>query len=83
VTRGGGYESFESPDGKLLYYAKHSIPGLWSVPVEGGAGTRVIDSARHFWWAVADTGIYFVDSDDGQQPSAHRQLNSTRSRLEK
>jgi hypothetical protein len=75
VTQGGGYESFESPDGKLLYYSKDDAPGLWSVPVDGGAGTRVLDSVRHFWWALADIGIYFVNADDGQHPGAQRQLS--------
>ncbi len=74
VTHGGGYESFESPDGKLLYYSKQKAPGLWSVPVEGGPVTRVLDSVRHFWWAVADAGIYFVSSDSAQHLRAQRQL---------
>jgi hypothetical protein len=75
VTRGGGYEPFESPDGKLLYYSKESAPGVWSVPVGGGPETRVLDSARHFWWAMTDTGIYFVPSDGLPRPSIPIQLN--------
>jgi hypothetical protein len=43
--------------------------------VDGGAGTRVLDSVRHFWWALADIGIYFVNADDGQHPGAQRQLS--------
>jgi serine/threonine protein kinase len=75
VTRGGGYEPFESLDGKLLYYSKESAPGVWNVPVGGGPETRVLDSARHFWWAMADTGIYFVSSDDLQRGNTSKQLN--------
>jgi serine/threonine protein kinase len=75
VTRGGGYESFESPDGKLLYYSKEKLPGLWSVPVEGGPETRVLDSVRHFGWAGADTGIYFVTFHRLPLASASSQIN--------
>jgi hypothetical protein len=75
ITRGGGYDSFESPDGRLLYYAKESSPGLWSVPVEGGPETRVLDAVRHFWWAVADAGIYFVNSDNAPRADPSRQLD--------
>lgn len=74
VTRSRGYEPFESPDGKLLYYSKESSPGLWSVPVEGGRETRVLDSVRHYWWAVADRGIYFVNLDDAPHASPSRQI---------
>ncbi len=75
VTRGGGFEAFESPDGKLLYYAKESTPGLWSVPVDGGSETLVLNSVRHFWWAIADPGIYFVTSGGSPNPDAPSQLN--------
>ena len=44
VTRTGGFEAFESPDGKLLYYTKgRQTPGLWSMPVGGGEETRVLE----------------------------------------
>jgi hypothetical protein len=69
VTRSGGYDSFESPDGKLLYYAKQAAPGLWSVPVTGGPETRILDAVRRFWWAVADTGIYFTKYGGAARPS--------------
>jgi hypothetical protein len=37
VTRQGGFEGFESPDGKYFYYAKgRDIPGIWRIPVAGG-----------------------------------------------
>lgn len=73
VTRSGGYDSFESPDGRLLYYAKQSTLGLWSVPVTGGPETRVMDAVRRFWWAVADTGIYFTKY--GGAPRVSQTLN--------
>ncbi|MBV8807845.1 MAG: PD40 domain-containing protein [Acidobacteriaceae bacterium] len=75
VTRGGGFDAFESPDGKLLYYAKEFTPGLWSVPVDGGPEALVLNSVRHFWWTIADTGIYFVTSRGSPRPDAPSQLN--------
>jgi eukaryotic-like serine/threonine-protein kinase len=75
VTRGGGYESFESTDGQLVYYAKEATPGLWSVPVAGGPETRLLDAVRHFWWAVADSGIYFVTASAAPGGAARYRLN--------
>ena len=43
VTKGGGQEALESVDGKLLLYSKYQGPGIWSVPVEGGEETQVIN----------------------------------------
>ena len=64
ITRGGAIEGFESPDGKLLYFAKSWGPdGIWSVPVDGGPENCVIAGARPNIWAVADPGIYFADPD--------------------
>ena len=41
LTKGGGYQAFESPDGKLVFYAKErGRPGIWSVPVGGGPESR-------------------------------------------
>jgi hypothetical protein len=66
VTRHGGFAAFESPDGKLLYFAKGStIPGLWRVPTGGGEEREVIGSLEAgYWgyWAVVDNGIYYLDT---------------------
>jgi serine/threonine protein kinase len=61
VTRNGGFEAFESVDGKLLYFLKQG-KGLWSLPVSGGDETLVLDSAPAGNWAVAENGVYFIDS---------------------
>jgi hypothetical protein len=65
ITKGGGGEAFESPDGRLVYYTKvpEAGPGLWSIPAAGGAEVRVLDSPRFGFWAVMRTGIYFIDFD--------------------
>jgi Tol biopolymer transport system component len=64
LTKGGGYQAFESPDGKLLFYAKQRRrPGIWSVPVGGGPEVPVLEAAQHNAWAVATGGIYYIDYD--------------------
>jgi eukaryotic-like serine/threonine-protein kinase len=71
VTRQGGFEGFESPDGKFLYYAKRNAPGLWRIPTEGGEETPVLDLHKAgYWryWAMADKGIYFVTAETPSRP---------------
>jgi Tol biopolymer transport system component len=65
LTRRGGGEAVESPDGRVIYYAKvpEIGPGLWSVPVDGGEEQPVLESVRFGYWAVARRGIYFIDFD--------------------
>jgi eukaryotic-like serine/threonine-protein kinase len=64
VTKRGGFEAFESPDGQLLYYTKGRGPGgLWQIPVAGGEERQVpelVDAGYWRYWAVHDSGIYFV-----------------------
>lgn len=64
VTRKGGFEGFESADGRLLYYLKsRGIPGVWRVPVEGGEESAVTtrDQAG-MWrcWRVTASRLYFA-----------------------
>lgn len=75
ITRNGGWEAQDSPDGKLLYVAKESTNrlraqdyslasapgGLWSLPVDGGPETLLIPAVTHGYWCVASQGIFFVD----------------------
>src|SRR5207302_9783227 len=53
--RNGGFEAFESIDGKLLYFLKQ-VKRLWSLPVEGGDETLVLDPAPAGNWAVTSNG---------------------------
>jgi Tol biopolymer transport system component/DNA-binding winged helix-turn-helix (wHTH) protein len=72
VTKQGGFEGFESFDGKFLYYAKgRDVPGIWRIPVGGGEETPVLDHRRAgLWrsWAVAEQGIYFVTAETPGRP---------------
>jgi len=72
VTKGGGYDSLESPDGKFLYYTKgREVPGIWRVPVGGGQETLVLDHHRAgYWraWDVVAEGIYFATAEVPSRP---------------
>ncbi len=80
VTSEGGFEGFESPDGKYLFYKKtQGDEDLWMMPV-GETGpvernaTRIINGGVFAgWWAVAGNGIYYADistSFKGQYPAS-------------
>jgi hypothetical protein len=61
VTRKGGYEAFESPDGKTLYYIKSRTDrGIWAVPTEGGKETQVLREGDQSHWSLNEHGIYFM-----------------------
>jgi dipeptidyl aminopeptidase/acylaminoacyl peptidase len=64
VTRKGGFEGFETADGRYLYYLKgREIPGIWRVPSGGGEETSVTEHAQAgLWrsWRLAATGIYYA-----------------------
>lgn len=62
VTRNGGWDAIASPDGRYVYYAQRSQPGIWRVPVDGGEETKVLDRGRHGRWAVAAPGLYLADT---------------------
>jgi Tol biopolymer transport system component/DNA-binding winged helix-turn-helix (wHTH) protein len=73
ITKRGGFAAFESDDGQFLYYAEgpHS-EGLWRVPTGGGEASRVLDFPKAgYWgyWAVGQTGIYFVNTETQSGPA--------------
>ncbi len=66
VTSGGGHESFESPDGKLLYYQFRNA-GMRSISTSETspkAGEVLLPGVQQSFWAVGDKGIYFVEFED-------------------
>jgi Tol biopolymer transport system component/DNA-binding winged helix-turn-helix (wHTH) protein len=73
VTKQGGFEAFESLDGKYLYYSKSYGPlGIWRMPVEGGQEEQLpelINAARRRYWAVGQAGIYFVPYEEHTPPT--------------
>jgi Tol biopolymer transport system component/DNA-binding winged helix-turn-helix (wHTH) protein len=64
VTRGGGSTSFESPDGRWLYFTRPDANGLWRMPADGGAEEivtpGVLASCAHDW-TVTKRGVYFKE----------------------
>ena len=72
ITQHGGFTAFESFDGKTLYYTRRDEEGIWSIPMGGGAETR-LTAAPHvgYWghWAVSETGLYLLEDDILPQPA--------------
>jgi Tol biopolymer transport system component/DNA-binding winged helix-turn-helix (wHTH) protein len=68
LTTDGGHESFESPDGKLLYYEDFGVKGLRSIPIETYSGPRegssVLGAVQPGFWAITEKAIYFVEFGD-------------------
>ena len=70
VTTGMASQGFESPEGQLLYFVRSmDVPGLWSVPVGGGAETFVLGDVREAFWGVANRGIVFLVSEPNLSPN--------------
>jgi len=61
ITRGGGFASRESTDGKWLYYTKTEAAdtSLWKVSLAGGEETQVIPSVHLHSFDVVNDGVYF------------------------
>jgi Tol biopolymer transport system component len=85
ITSRGGFASFESPDGKWLYFTKQAMPGLWRAPAGGGEEALVFAELHPVdWenWVVSAQGIYFVDRADPDRPQlAFFDLATGRSRI--
>jgi hypothetical protein len=75
LTKQGGFEAVESPDGRRVYYAKRAafgprpdIPGaqgcIWEVPVGGGEEQLVVDHGLEGYWAVTNDGIFLLNSEN-------------------
>ncbi len=69
VTRNGGEEPFESPDGRYLYYARDRSPGIWRVPVEGGEEMKALEKAEESQWGISREGIHFFEFAPGAGPA--------------
>jgi Tol biopolymer transport system component len=68
LTHHGGFEPWESSDGRYLFYLDRPPAGLavggtarlMRLPVGGGREELVLERVRPFLWSVTDTGIVFV-----------------------
>ncbi|MCU1263029.1 MAG: hypothetical protein JWO80_5914 [Bryobacterales bacterium] len=66
ITKGGGFNGVESPDGKYLYFAKgRGKRGLWRLRLgASGDGTEepVLESLQNWgWWALGLNGVLFLE----------------------
>jgi Tol biopolymer transport system component/predicted Ser/Thr protein kinase len=70
LTHTGPREGFFSPDGKLIYFLYLNQEGIWSVPVDGGPETKVIEKG---WlvtgWTMTPSGIYLLDAAADPRPA--------------
>ncbi len=70
VTSDGGFESYESPDGRYLYFTKgRGIPGIWRKQISDVSGapggkevllTDLHQAGSWRYWRVVNQGIYFA-----------------------
>jgi Tol biopolymer transport system component len=69
ITRNGGFEPKDSPDGHDLFYLSH-FPGqngtaqLMRAAVGGGQESVVLERIRPFLWSVTESGIVFVTREE-------------------
>ena len=81
VTRDGGFQAMESPEGRWLYFVKSmrrpGVPetlhpdgdsGVFRMPVAGGPEERVLDEGAFGRWALSRTGVYLLSNGDGGRP---------------
>jgi len=62
ITRDGGFEAQESPDGQTLFYTKGWYSPLYAQTVSGGPERLILESAKlavHSF-VVVENGVYFV-----------------------
>ncbi|HWS88317.1 MAG TPA: protein kinase [Pyrinomonadaceae bacterium] len=69
VTKRGGREAFESPDGAYVYYTKENVLGLWRVPAGGGEEVKLLDQVISGAWVVWEQGVYFANPEAPLRPS--------------
>jgi hypothetical protein len=71
VTRQGGIEAEESPDGRYLYYAKRYRPGLWRLSLRepGAPEEKVLDIGGEGRWTLRPDGILMLIGGLGKPPA--------------
>lgn len=78
VTRHGGHIPFESPDGKVLYFAKGPpLPGIWQQRLPDGEETPVLLGLHGVpagAWQVASNGIWFIEMPSRAGPAMLKML---------
>jgi Tol biopolymer transport system component/DNA-binding winged helix-turn-helix (wHTH) protein len=82
LTEHGGFDPFESYDGRTIYYSKFDEPGIWSMPASGGSESPVVTGKPQvgYWghWAVTESGLYLLDVDAEPRPAVEFYSFATR-----
>ena len=64
VTRAGGFVTFESPDGKFLYYSKFNLLGpvpLFRMAAGGGEEVQIVPGVESYdLFCVTAKGVFFI-----------------------
>ena len=67
LTKHGGFDPFESYDGRSIYFSRFDAAGIWSLAVGGGTELLVVaDKPQYgYWghWAVTKAGLYLLNAD--------------------
>jgi Tol biopolymer transport system component/DNA-binding winged helix-turn-helix (wHTH) protein len=68
ITRNGGVEAIESPDGRFLYYTKRkgwdwSPIGLWRIRLPDGEEEKIASGVHTMGWAMFKGGVAYLNFD--------------------
>jgi Tol biopolymer transport system component len=76
ITRQGGFEPRESPDGGTIYYVDKlrrngfdTVAAIKQVPATGGPETVVFSGVSPGAWDITTSGIVFATGDPGPMPA--------------
>ena len=80
ITKQGGFNGIESPDGKSLYYVQDtSKTTVWRVPLSGGKSQQVSEALGAgmwgYWTVVGENLFYLQRTAGGSSPAAIFRLN--------
>jgi hypothetical protein len=64
ITKNGGCNQLESPDGRYIYYMNKGDSSLWRVPVDGGEEVQLTELGPNSQFTVGKRGVYFIGSLD-------------------
>src|SRR6266545_1243841 len=71
ITRQGGFEPMESPDGRWLYFTQdRGSSSIWRMPTAGGDETPLFDFHQKNYsrgWTVTSEGVYFAVASSNTQ----------------
>ena len=90
VTQRGGFEAFESFDGRFLYYTKpigliwtFGLSSIWRMPVAGGEETRVVERTSAGYWGLLNDGLCYLDPSGLHLPFSIQYLNFATGQIKK